>query len=114
MDSLYFFFFSSRRRHTRWNCDWSSDVCSSDLTRRQQCNRRWLSDLSPQFCRHVTGRVGRRATRLERSERPRSEEHTSELQSQFHLVCRLLLEQEKVPFTNPHLFKIPAITIKML
>src|SRR5689334_23922123 len=27
----YVFFFSSRRRHTRWNCDWSSDVCSSDL-----------------------------------------------------------------------------------
>src|SRR6516164_10183904 len=26
-----FFFFSSRRRHTSWNCDWSSDVCSSDL-----------------------------------------------------------------------------------
>src|SRR3989338_10958307 len=26
-------FFSSRRRHTRWNCDWSSDVCSSDLNR---------------------------------------------------------------------------------
>src|SRR6267154_3314585 len=25
------FFFSSRRRHTRWTCDWSSDVCSSDL-----------------------------------------------------------------------------------
>src|SRR5689334_23618256 len=30
---LCFFFFSSRRRHTRWNCDWSSDVCSSDLLR---------------------------------------------------------------------------------
>src|SRR5438309_4199141 len=28
---MSFFFFSSRRRHTRWNCDWSSDVCSSDL-----------------------------------------------------------------------------------
>src|SRR6266568_3207913 len=28
---LEIFFFSSRRRHTRWNCDWSSDVCSSDL-----------------------------------------------------------------------------------
>src|SRR5689334_15501810 len=28
----FFFFFSSRRRHTRWNCDWSSDVCSSDLS----------------------------------------------------------------------------------
>src|SRR2546430_8992668 len=25
-----FFFFSSRRRHTRFDCDWSSDVCSSD------------------------------------------------------------------------------------
>src|SRR6266481_10186946 len=34
-----FFFFSSRRRHTRWNCDWSSDVCSSDL-----CDR-----LKPEF-----------------------------------------------------------------
>src|SRR5689334_4652332 len=30
-DSVVVFFFSSRRRHTRWNCDWSSDVCSSDL-----------------------------------------------------------------------------------
>src|SRR5690242_1723606 len=31
-DNFYFcFFFSSRRRHTRLTCDWSSDVCSSDL-----------------------------------------------------------------------------------
>src|SRR6266498_1601933 len=29
---LLFFFFSSRRRHTRCGRDWSSDVCSSDLT----------------------------------------------------------------------------------
>src|SRR5713101_1962990 len=28
---MFFFFFSSRRRHTRLTCDWSSDVCSSDL-----------------------------------------------------------------------------------
>src|SRR2546430_11717598 len=28
------FFFSSRRRHTRFDCDWSSDVCSSDLADR--------------------------------------------------------------------------------
>src|SRR3989475_5571563 len=27
----WLFFFSSRRRHTRFDCDWSSDVCSSDL-----------------------------------------------------------------------------------
>src|SRR5690625_7219225 len=31
-----YFFFSSRRRHTRWPRDWSSDVCSSDL----QCLQR--------------------------------------------------------------------------
>src|SRR5436190_10240776 len=29
--SVFFFFFSSGRRHTRSLCDWSSDVCSSDL-----------------------------------------------------------------------------------
>src|SRR6516164_10933727 len=31
LGSTFCFFFSSRRRHTRWNCEWSSDVCSSDL-----------------------------------------------------------------------------------
>src|SRR5438270_3409641 len=34
------FFFSSRRRHTRFDCDWSSDVCSSDL----DCNERQEDD----------------------------------------------------------------------
>src|SRR5260370_24000851 len=29
---IWLFFFSSRRRHTRFKCDWSSDVCSSDLS----------------------------------------------------------------------------------
>src|SRR5256885_10017649 len=32
-ESVCLFFFSSRRRHTRLQGDWSSDVCSSDLTR---------------------------------------------------------------------------------
>src|SRR5215203_7006131 len=32
MSFYCFFFFSSRRRHTRYWRDWSSDVCSSDLT----------------------------------------------------------------------------------
>src|SRR5256886_7098797 len=32
---FFFFFFSSRRRHTIFDCDWSSDVCSSDLGRRR-------------------------------------------------------------------------------
>src|SRR5256886_3271665 len=32
----FFFFFSSRRRHTRFDCDWSSDVCSSDLEKSRE------------------------------------------------------------------------------
>src|SRR6267154_2592771 len=32
VDFFCFFFFSSRRRHTRWTGDWSSDVCSSSIS----------------------------------------------------------------------------------
>src|SRR2546427_3939976 len=71
---------SHRRRHTRFDCDWSSDVCSSD----------------------------RKSTRLNSSHSQisyavfclRSEEHTSELQSQSNLVCRLLLEKKKPQKSN--------------
>src|SRR6267154_4793572 len=38
------FFFSSRRRHTRWTGDWSSDVCSSDLRCRVSTNDPCLED----------------------------------------------------------------------
>src|SRR5438309_3425499 len=37
-----------------------------------------------------------------RRRQSRSEEHTSELQSQFHLVCRLLLEKKKKRKTKKH------------
>src|SRR5256886_15897987 len=37
---MFFFFFSSRRRHTRFDCDWSSDVCSSDLARPRPAKKR--------------------------------------------------------------------------
>src|SRR5438309_6539007 len=51
-------------------------------------------------CRLRTGRRSPPPRRTARAasgwrERSRSEEHTSELQSQFHLVCRLLLEKKK-------------------
>src|SRR5436853_4345521 len=55
------FFFSSRRRHTRCLSDWSSDVCSSDLTLARcancctRCERRSYSEPNPKF------RVERRA-----------------------------------------------------
>src|SRR5215208_8351868 len=47
------FFFSSRRRHTSWPRDWSSDVCSSDLGRRE---RRAAAVLRPAGGRRPGGR----------------------------------------------------------
>src|SRR5256886_6507878 len=41
-----FFFFSSRRRHTRFDCDWSSDVCSSDLVALRRNSRREVLPVS--------------------------------------------------------------------
>src|SRR5699024_11814505 len=44
--TLCYFFFSSRRRHTRSKRDWSSDVCSSDLLKPISNNRRaWRSQI---------------------------------------------------------------------
>src|SRR5690242_21906320 len=43
------FFFSSRRRHTRLTCDWSSDVCSSDL-----CEG-WMGPLAVRVDRQGSG-----------------------------------------------------------
>src|SRR2546430_4036407 len=79
---FFFFFFSSRRRHTRFDCDWSSDVCSSDLKfpREKVCG-----DCLNPSCWAVVERLGLAQ---------RSEEHTSELQSQSNIVCRLLLEKK--------------------
>src|SRR5689334_23775710 len=52
--------------------------------------------LRPQRLRRPgRGRSARLLERLLRRAGGRSEEHTSELQSQFHLVCRLLLEKKK-------------------
>src|SRR2546422_6761288 len=50
-----FFFFSSRRRHTRCSRDWSSDVCSSDLARRCARGDRPAVPAGP-----AAGRRGRR------------------------------------------------------
>src|SRR5438477_5841986 len=51
-----FFFFSSRRRHTRLTCDWSSDVCSSDLGPDAAAGR---ADLLPGFAGPVEQLVER-------------------------------------------------------
>src|SRR5260221_5943488 len=64
---------SSRRRHTRSLCDWSSDVCDRKSTR---LNSSHTVISYAVFCL-------------------RSEEHTSELQSHSDLICRLLLDINK-------------------
>src|SRR2546430_6081353 len=105
----FFFFFSSRRRHTRFDCDWSSDVCSSDLEMGEQTDRlvrvmRQLdADLSEQpasplvYLEYAAGLEPEWFVEVAERLR-RSEEHTSELQSQSNLVCRLLLEKKKPSF----------------
>src|SRR2546422_4415514 len=51
---------------------------------------------APLWARSIPGAVSQTPTRAARARRlPRSEEHTSELQSRLHLVCRLLLEKKK-------------------
>src|SRR2546427_9392217 len=103
---VLFFFFSSRRRHTRFDCDWSSDVCSSDLRdevgdllRSMSAMRESLANIVGDVRRGVesvtTASSQIAAGNQDLSSRTRSEEHTSELQSQSNLVCRLLLEKKK-------------------
>src|SRR5688572_32590857 len=69
---FFFFFFSSRRRHTRFDCDWSSDVCSSDLaTIRFRCDG-VIGHLDPEALRELfrhlsSSQVDRKSTRLNSS-----------------------------------------------
>src|SRR5687768_17978176 len=89
-----FFFFSSRRRHTRCSRDWSSDVCSSDLVHKDNP----IAGLTLQQVDAIFSktRKGGHPTDIKTwGDLGRSEEHTSELQSRLHLVCRLLLEKKK-------------------
>src|ERR1039457_981824 len=66
--SIFFsFFFSSRRRHTRLQGDWSSDVCSSDLShyysgRMRRCAPGW-----PIWHREEEDFIDRKSTRLNSS-----------------------------------------------
>src|SRR2546430_7988213 len=100
-----FFFFSSRRRHTRFDCDWSSDVCSSDLRGGTLPRYPPRADSCPSAFGDRTaesrgagprgGRASRQYGSSEIGFNGRSEEHTSELQSQSNIVCRLLLEKKK-------------------
>src|SRR5690606_40361246 len=108
---VFCFFFSSRRRHTRFSRDWSSDVCSSDLNGFSNCVI-WPLLMSWRFFHCVTSSLvigfyntwaiwgvtivmPHQNIIVTGKVQGRSEEHTSELQSRENLVCRLLLEKKK-------------------
>src|SRR5687768_17985792 len=109
----FYFFFSSRRRHTRCSRDWSSDVCSSDLGLTlllvgadlvlPVALLTFVAAFVPLVGATFAGAVAVLATLVTAgAPEARSEEHTSELQSRLHLVCRLLLEK------NKHVHRRPA------
>src|SRR5256886_8100613 len=75
--SVVVFFFSSRRRHTRFDCDWSSDVCSSDLIGGRAFSALGLSP----------------AVALLVGEIARGAERTGALGSALHVGCDRLFEQ---------------------
>src|SRR6266568_5361239 len=77
--SIFFFFFLMIRRPPRSTLFPYTTLFRSASTRPRPSGRRWLWQ----------------RPRPSSSSVRRSEEHTSELQSQFHLVCRLLLEKKK-------------------
>src|SRR2546427_2103935 len=60
----FFFFFSSRRRHTRFDCDWSSDVCSSDLVDARQMQALLLA-VAPHAARGGEVQQGQAPARLQ-------------------------------------------------
>src|SRR2546430_5094924 len=74
---MLYFFFSSRRRHTRFDCDWSSDVCSSDLERfrvaeavgvaAQHAQRGGVKGADPWLLQGAYADVDRKSTRLNSS-----------------------------------------------
>src|SRR5438067_9099106 len=95
---MCFFFFSSRRRHTRSKRDWSSTCALPILI--PEVNPDHVKLLECQAWRRKSGgfvvtNPNCSAIGLVMALAPRSEEHTSELQSRFDLVCRLLLEKKK-------------------
>src|SRR5688572_31305529 len=84
---FFFFFFSSRRRHTRFDCDWSSDVCSSDL-RNFQCKKfifpyKFITNASEDICRGIYKPVSRKL----RGDRKSTRLNSSHSQISYAVFC---------------------------
>src|SRR2546430_11548438 len=79
-------FFSSRRRHTRFDCDWSSDVCSSDLPccRLRRETRNYLAQQFPGRPSPLTSAPVARTVRGLRSEERRVGKECRSRWSPYH------------------------------
>src|SRR3989449_4009112 len=98
-------------RTPRWSTTWRAasapairtNSCAPTATARPTCSRprRTTRRGASSWCRPLPP-PGRRCGR--------SEEHTSELQSRLHLVCRLLLEKKKKKITNHTVCRIEELT----
>src|SRR6266508_5252540 len=88
MDCVVFgFFFSSRRRHTRWPRDWSSDVCSSDL--------RTTQSTGPKISSVYTDMSG--VTLSRRSEERRVGKECRSRWSPYHLKKKVIILARDAP-----------------
>src|SRR2546430_8570617 len=90
-----FFFFSSRRRHTRFDCDWSSDVCSSDLANMGSHTLEFARTVGPQgrvlACEPTAHVFARLLANLEANRDLRPRVHADQVRSEERRVgkeCR--------------------------
>src|SRR5438067_10297675 len=89
---------AARKRFSHHHAVWSR--CTVFVVRKKQrddaeTSGEKISRKHESMVGRTTGRLSRSRARRESMRRKRSEEHTSELQSRFDLVCRLLLEKKK-------------------
>src|SRR2546422_3709185 len=96
---VFFFFFLMIRRPPRSTLFPYTTLFRSPA-RRPRRSSPWCRGSSPRRCA-IRSRADWPAPARRRRPLSRSEEHTSELQSRLHLVCRLLLEKKKKKSTLP-------------
>src|SRR2546422_7490003 len=101
--SFFLFFFLMIRRPPRSTLFPYTTLFRSDALDAEGCGGRGQGAGGRSWRRHRSAAgAGERA-------RGRSEEHTSELQSRLHLVCRLLLEKKKKKNKEIHLTGVPGM-----
>src|SRR2546430_5786371 len=88
---VHLFFFSSRRRHTRFDCDWSSDVCSSDLAGVGEAGHQIREALPIELLAHVREKEnlagGARQARIQRGDRKSTRLNSSHSQISYAVFC---------------------------